>query len=155
MKFKLLEQNPIPTLAEMVAFCKHFIAIRADNIDKMEEQPLTGFSTGISCINCEPKLQQSLSEKDSTIDTLATVVQCFFCGEMGHTARKCPEKRDKILIAKREQEQFDRSKCTLCQGTGHFASQCANNWTMNKNFSSQSDVVNVSVPLNYQEVPHQ
>ena len=185
MKFKLLEQNPIPTLAEMVAFCKHFIAIRPDNINKMEEQPLTGFSAGISCINCEPKLQQSLSEKDSAIDRLATVVekmtvqqqslvatqdgpsysaprsakisqvQCFFCGEMGHIARKCPEKRDKMSIAKKEKEQFNRSKCKLCQGTGHFASQCANNWTMNKNFSSQSDVVDVSVPLNYQGVPHQ
>ena len=132
MKFKLLEQNPIPTLAEMVAFCKHFIAIRADNINKMEEQPLTGFSAGISCINSGPKLQQSLSEKESALDRLATVVekmtvqqqslvatlqdgpsysaprsakisqvQCFFCGEMGHIARKCPEKRDKISIEKK------------------------------------------------------
>ena len=82
-------------------------------------------------------------------------VQCFFCGEMGHIAKKCPEKRENISMAKEGQEQFNRSKCTLCQGTGHFASQCANNWTMNKNFSSQYDVFEVSVPLNYQGVPHQ
>ena len=186
MKFKLLEQNPIPTLAEMVAFCKHFIAIRADNIKKKEEQPLTSFSAGISSINSEPKLQQSLSEKDCAIDRLATVVekmavqqqslvatlqdrpsysaprpakisqvQCFFCGEMGHIARNCPEKQEKISMANKKREQFNRFKCTLCQGTGHFASQCANNWTMNKNFSSQSGVVDVSVPLNCQGVLHQ
>ena len=66
---------------------------------------------------------------------------------MGHIAKKCPEKREKISMAKKGQEQFNRPKGTLCQGTGHFASQCANNWTMNKNFSSQSAVVDVSVPL--------
>ena len=54
MKFKLLEQNPIPTLVEMVAFCKHFIAIRVDKITKEVEQPIGSFSAGISCINSEP-----------------------------------------------------------------------------------------------------
>ena len=181
MKFKLLEQNPIPNLAEMVAFCKHFIAIRADNSNKKEGQPIVGFSAGISCINSEPRLQQSIPEKNSDIDKLAKVVEKITVQQQSlvaalqdrpsHSAPRpvkicqvqCFFCRKMGHIArncpeKQEEKmpkQFNGLKCTLCQGTGHFASQCANNWTINKNCNSPPDVSDVSVPLNCQGVPHQ
>eukprot|EP00794_Sanderia_malayensis_P020625 gene20625-22660_t len=59
---------------------------------------------------------------------------CYFCNEPGHIARNCPRKPQFQRFGGQQRPvPHNRARCPLCEGFGHAASQCANNWIDDSN----------------------
>ena len=112
------------------------------------------------------KLQKNGEQQSKDIAAVSASLKFFYCKELGHFARHCPVKppgRRQGVFCQQQREQTQQtsiattnSRCILCDGWGHFASQCANNWTVDRNFrpTVSGPYLPNSWSLNSQGVPH-
>ena len=120
MRFKLLEHNPKPTLVEMVAFCKQFLAVRKE----CQSQ------TACAAIPLQESINDRERELTVKVEKLTQLVEKL-ATEQQKTQNVVASIQPPIKPKKNgEQQSKDIAavsaslKCFCCKEPGHFARHC-------------------------------
>ena len=121
MRFKLLEHNPKPTLVEMVAFCKQFLAGRKE-CQSQTACAATPLPESIKGRESERELTVRVEKLTQLVERLATEskdiaamsanLKHFYCKELSHFARHCPVKPPGRREGMFRQQQRDQTQQT-------------------------------------------
>ena len=132
IRLKLLEANPVPTLAEMVNFVKRFRAVH-----RTEEKPT------VFAAKANPEVSQTIASsglknlQDSLTQLTAAVtaltdrhiqLEAAYSASPAPAPRQDFNRRNDALkaITSRDNNQKQR-RCFNCNGLGHFANSCPYN----------------------------
>lgn len=138
IRIKLLESDPTPDLAKMVAFVQRYRAIQdytdqgnethsAGVVSEKNREDMASLVALVSDIAVRQKnLEEKLSAKRERDDRPGSTKsqdnrKCFVCQRKGHIARDCWYNKET-----RSQTTDTTHRCYECQGYGHFAKDCAN-----------------------------
>jgi len=141
IRVKLLENNAVPTLDEMIAFVQRYRvveheweAITTETVNSIQAAstkptfPNEEIASLVAAVKELAVEQQSLrqeldrSRKESQKESQATnnrrEVECFNCGQRGHIARACRNR------GRSNYSNLANITCYKCNQVGHIARQC-------------------------------
>jgi hypothetical protein len=136
LKIRMLENDPTPTLANMIAFVQRYRAVQgqdycdvAESSVSSQDKKIDELVTMVNAIACkQQKLEEcftaAVNQNGQPVNKPNSApwrrrnkppIVCYNCGKPGHIAKDC------------EQEESKAIQCFSCRGYGHMSRDCANN----------------------------
>ena len=135
LKIRMLENDPTPTLANMIAFVQRYRVVQRQGSSKdycdvaessvsPQDKKIDELVTMVNAIACkQQKLEECLTaavnqnsqQPDNKPNATRWMRRNKPCGRPGHIAKDC------------EQEESKPIQCFSCRGFGHMSRNCPNN----------------------------